>query len=157
MQRLFAYIAILAFGMPSVLIAFIGGEVWPWLDYRMYAETKLTPAVDWLALIGKTDNDAPFPLDDERYITPFAPSELLRALYTLDVLGETETARRALQSLLTAYEQDRLAGEHNGPRLVSLEVYRIRWYTRPSTSYQLDTIPDAQTFLYAVDLPKATP
>ncbi len=158
-QRIAAHIAILAFGVPSVFIALMGGEAWPFLDYRMYAEAKLTPDVDWLALVGKTAHGAPFPLDDERYIVPFAYSELLRSLYALDILGETDTtpARRALQGLLTAYERNRLAGEHNGPRLIALEVYRIRWHTRPPTAYDVYASPDSQAFLYAVGLPKASP
>lgn len=157
MQRLSAYIAILAFGMPSVLIALMGGEVWPFLDYRMYAEAKFTPEVDWLALVGRTGNGAPFPLDEEPYIVPFARSELLRALYALDVFGETDAApaRRALRGLLAAYEQNRLAGEHNGPPLVSLEVYRVRWRARPGASY--DAVPDSQDLLQAVDLTEAAP
>lgn len=156
-QRLCAYAAILAFGVPSVLIALTGGEVWPFLDYRMYAETKLTPEVDWLALVGRTNNGAPFPLDDERYIVPFAHSELLRALYALDILGETDAApaRRALRGLLAAYERDRLSGEHHGPRLVSLEVYRVRWHARPGVSHHM--IPDTQQLLHAVNLPGTAP
>ncbi len=152
-QRFFAYLAILAFGMPSVLIALTGGEMWPFLDYRMYAEAKFTPDVDWLALVGRTDNGAPFPLDDERYIAPFAPSELLRALYTLDVLNATDKAQRALQGLIATYDRNRLAGEHNGPHLVSLEVYRLRWHSRSGTPYQVHALPDIQEFLYAVSLP----
>ncbi len=159
MQRIRAYAAILAFGVPSVLMALMGCEVWPFLDYRMYAEVKLTPEVDWLALVGRTSNGASFPLNNEAYIVPFARSELLRALYTLDIFGETDAAptRRALQGLLAAYDRNRLAGEHNGPRLVSLEVYRVRWHARPDASYDVDAAPDSQEFLQAVDLPKAAP
>jgi hypothetical protein len=80
MQRISAYAAILAFGVHSVLMALLGNEIWPFLDYRMYTEAKFMPESDWLALVGRTDNGAPFPLDDEQYIVPFAPSELLRAL-----------------------------------------------------------------------------
>jgi hypothetical protein len=156
-QRISAYAAILAFGVPSVLIAILGGEAWPFLDYRMYAEAKFTPEVDWLTLVGRTDNGASFPLDDERYIVPFASSELLRALYALDIFGETDMtpARRALQGLLAAYEQNRLAGEHHGPRLLSLEVYRVHWHARPGAFYA--AVPDSQEFLQAVDLPEAVP
>lgn len=154
MQRATAYLAMLAFGVPSVLIALIGGEVWPFLDYRMYADAKLTSEVEWLALVGRTANDAVFTLDDEQYITPFAPSELLRSLYNLDILGETDTApaRRALQGLLAAYERGRLAGEHNGPRLVALEVYRLQWHAHlrePSGNRP----PDTQTLIQTVRLP----
>jgi len=153
-QRLAAYAAILAFGLPSALVALLGGEVWPFLDYRMYAEAKRTPEVDWLALLGRTGDGAAFPLDDESYITPFAYSELLRAL---EALGEGETAavRRALRGLLAAYEQNRLAGEHDGPRLAALEVYRVRWQARPGGAD--DAIPDFQELLLTVDLTAATP
>lgn len=157
-QRAAAYLAILAFGVPSALIALSGGEVWPFLDYRMYADAKPTAEVDWLALVGRTDNDAAFPLHDEQYITPFALSELLRALYNLDILGETDAtpARQALQGLLAAYDRGRLAGEHNGPRFVSLEVYRMQWNARPrpagSGPYS-ETEPDTQELIQKVRTP----
>lgn len=152
-QRAAAYLAILAFGVPSVLIALMGGEIWPFLDYRMYADAKPTSEVEWLALVGRTANDAAFPLDDEPYITPFALSELLRALYNLDILGETDAtpARRALRGLLAAYDRSRLAGEHNGPRLVALEVYHVQWNAPPNPSSNRE--PDAQILLQAVYLP----
>ena len=101
-QRWAAYAAMLAFGLPSVLVALVGGEAWPFLDYRMYAESKPTAEVDWLELVGRTPDGTALRLDDEAYIVPFAYSELLRALYTLDVLGEVDPApaRRALAGLL---------------------------------------------------------
>jgi hypothetical protein len=154
-QRASAYLALLAFGLPSVFVALVGGEVWPFLDYRMYAEAKPTPEVDWLDLVGRTETGRAFPLHDERYIVPFAFSELLRALYSLDVLGEVQAApaRRALVGLLVAYEEGRQVGEHDGPRLVSLEVYRVRWTARPGASNYAS--PDSRTLLQVVSLPKA--
>ena len=97
-QRLAAYVAMLAFGLPSLLIALVGGEAWPFLDYRMYADSKPTPEVDWLELVGRAPDGNAVRLDDEGYIVPFAYSELLRSLYSLDVLGELDPtpARRAL-------------------------------------------------------------
>ena len=163
-QRLAAYAAILAFGLPSALVAVLGGEAWPFLDYRMYAEAKRTPEVDWLALFGRTADGVAFPLDDESYITPFAYSELLRALENLALESlaleslknrDATAVRRALQGLFAAYEQNRLASEHDGPRLAALEVYRVRWRARPGGAK--DAIPDSQDLLLAVDLPAATP
>ena len=86
-QRLAAYLAMLAFGLPSVMIALLGGQAWPFLDYRMYAEAKRSPEVDWLQLVGRTEDGREFHLDHEQYIVPFTPSELLRALEALDVYG----------------------------------------------------------------------
>ena len=157
-QRLVAYAAILMFGLPSLLVALLGGEAWPFLDYRMYAEAKFVPEVDWLALRGRTDDGGTFSLDDESYIAPFAYSELLRALYTLDVLNEGSAAapaRRALRGLLAAYEQNRLAGEHDGPRLAALEVYRVRWRAHAGGAY--DAMPDSHRLLQTVTLTAATP
>ena len=152
-QYLCAYVAMLVFGLPSVLLALVGGEFWPFLDYRMYAEAKLSPEVDWLALVGRTEDGEAFSLDDVRYIVPFGPTEVLRALYSLDVLGDHDPtpARRALRGLLLAYEERRQAGKHNGPRLRILEVYRLRW------TPQLDTTPGlstTRTLLLAVPLPQ---
>ncbi|MGQ4807534.1 hypothetical protein NKDENANG_00886 [Candidatus Entotheonellaceae bacterium PAL068K] len=154
-QRLSAYLAMVAFGLPSVMIALVGGEAWPFLDYRMYAEPKLSPEVDWLDLVGRTEDGAVWSLNDERYIVPFGLSEVRLALYSLDVFGEVDPApaRHALEGLLVAYEAQRRAGEHDGPRLLSLEVHRVRWTARPGADNYAR--PDSRTLLQSVLLPKA--
>ena len=152
-QRLAAYLAMLAFGLPSVMIALLGGQAWPFLDYRMYAEAKRSPEVDWLQLVGRTEDGREFHLDHEQYIVPFTPSELLRALEALDVYGEVDptAARRALTGLLVAYEAQRRGGEHDGPRLMALEVHRVRWQPRPGAANY--SAPDARTLLQSVAWP----
>ena len=147
----------LAFGLPSVLVAVGGGEVWPFLDYRMYAESKPTSEVDWLELVGRTPEGTTLRLDNEAYIVPFAYSELLRSLYSLDVLGEVDPApaRRALTGLLEAYETQRRFDGHDGPRLNRIEVYRVRWTAQPSAA-NFDN-PDSRTLLLSVSLPAPTP
>ena len=153
-QKIAAYVAILAFGAPSVIIALLGGEVWPFLDYRMYAAAKLTPEVDWLALVGRTADGRIVPLDDEQYIVPFTYSELLRALDALDISSDIDPspARRALIGLLAAYETQRRAGEHDGPPLKALEAYRVGWLARPGADNYAE--PAWRTFLQSVSLPE---
>lgn len=146
----------LVFGLPSVLVALVGGEAWPFLDYRMYADSKPTPEIDWLELVGRSPGGTTLRLDNEAYIVPFAYSELLRSLYVLDVLGEVDPtpARRALAGLLDAYETQRRLGEHAGPPLDRIEVYRVRWTAQPGAA-NFNT-PDSRTLLQAVSLPAAT-
>ena len=152
-QRLAAYVAMLAFGLPSVLVALVGGEAWPFLDYRMYADSKPTLEVDWLELVGRTLDGTVLRLDKEAYIVPFAYSELLRSLYSLDVLGELDPtpARRALTGLLDAYETQRRLGEHDGPPLDRIELYRVRWTAQPGAANFNE--PDSRTLLQSVSLP----
>ena len=152
-HRLAAYVAMLAFGLPSVLVALAGGEVWPFLDYRMYADSKPTADVDWLELVGRTPDGTGVRMDNEAYIVPFAYSELLRSLYALDVLGESDPtpARRALAGLLNAYETQRRLGEHDGPPLARVEVNRVRWSAQPGAA-NYDS-PDSRTLLQSVSLP----
>ena len=151
-QRLAAYVAMLAFGLPSVWVALAGGEAWPFLDYRMYADSKPTAEVDWLELVGHTPDGVALRLDNEAYIVPFAYSELLRSLYALDVPGESDPApaRRAMVGLLDAYETQRRLGEHDGPPLGRIEVYRVRWTAQPSAA-NYDS-PDSRTLLQTVSL-----
>ena len=154
-QLLAAYAAMLLFGLPSVVIAVAGGEVWPFLDYRMYADSKPAAGVDWLELVGRTTDGTALRLNDEALIVPFAYSELLRSLYSLDVLGEVDPipARRALVGLLGAYETRRRLGEHDGPLLESVEVYRLRWVPKPGAANFNQ--PASRTLLQSVDLPAA--
>lgn len=156
-QRFAAYAAMLAFGLPSVAIAVAGGEVWPFLDYRMYADSKPTAEVDWLELVGRTPDGTTLRLNNEAYIVPFAYSELLRSLYSLDVLGEVDPApaRRALAGLLSAYETRRRLGMHDGPPLDRVEVYRLRWAAQPGAA-NFDE-PGSRTLLQSVALPATIP
>ncbi len=143
----------LAFGLPSLLVALAGGEAWPFLDYRMYADSKPTAEVDWLEVVGRGADGAVLRLDHEAYIVPFAYSELLRSLDALDVLGEVDPtlARRALAGLLGAYETQRHLGAHGGPPLDRIEVYRVRWTAQPGAA-NFDK-PDSRTRLQVVTLP----
>ena len=152
-QRLAAYAAMLVFGVPSVVIAVVGGEAWPFLDYRMYADSKPTAEVDWLELVGRTPEGTALRLDNEAFIVPFSYSELLRSLYSLDVLSEVDPApaRRALTGLLAAYETQRRLGEHNGPPLGRVEVYRLRWAGQPAAANFNN--PASRTLLQSVALP----
>ena len=157
-QRLAAYAAMLAFGLPSVAIAVAGGEVWPFLDYRMYADSKPAAAVDWLELVGRTPDGTTLRLDNEAYIVPFAYSELLRSLYGFDVLGEVDptparpgTGRPAAG----AYETRRRLGMHDGPLLERVEVYRLRWTPQPGAANFNE--PDSRTLLQSVTMPAAIP
>lgn len=156
-QRLAAYLAMALLGLPSVYVALVGTELWPFLDYRMYAEAKYSPEVDWLEIVGTTETGNRFALDREIYTVPFAPSELLSALYALDVLGEVDPtpARQALRGLLVAYERRRRASEHDGPRLRSLAVYRVRWMARPGAANY--ALPDSRDLLLSVTLPDLSP
>ena len=156
-QRLAAYAAMLVFGAPSVVIAVAGGEVWPFLDYRMYADSKPAAEVDWLELVGRTPDGTTLRLDDEAYIVPFVYSELLRSLYSLDVLGELDPApaRRALAGLLMAYESRLRLGFHDGPPLDRVEVYRLRWSPQPGAANFNE--PDSRTLLQSVAMPATLP
>lgn len=151
-QRLAAYAAMLVFGVPSVVIALVGGEVWPFLDYRMYADSKPTSEVDWLELVGRAADGTALRLDNEAYIVPFTYSELLRSLEHLGMQGEADPrpARRALVGLLKAYETQRRLGEHDGPVLDRVEVYRLRWTAQPGAANFHK--PDSRTLLESVAL-----
>ena len=155
LQRLVAYVAMLVFGVPSLLVALVGGEAWPFLDYRMYADSKPTAEVDWLELVGRTPEGTALRLDNEAYIVPFAYSELLRSLERLGVHGEPDSrpARLALAGLIGAYESQRRLGEHDGPLLDRVEVYRLTWTPQPGAANFVK--PESRTLLESVALSAA--
>jgi hypothetical protein len=155
-QRFTAYLAMLALGLPTVLIALVGGESWPFLDYRMYAEAKLTPDIDWLEVKGRTTAGEEISLHHESYLTPFDPADFLMALYSLDILGETDPApaRRALREVFNIYEARRREREHNGPALTALTVYRVRWSAPPGVATRPS--PDERYPLLSVWAPSPT-
>ncbi len=86
-----------------------------------------------------------FRLDAPAMIAPFDRLRLRTALKRLP----PDARPAALSAVLTRYEQARQAGEHDGPPLSALRLYRDTWYNF-GTDFVPDTPPDSHRLLLEV-------
>ena len=86
-----------------------------------------------------------FRLDAPAMIAPFDRLRLRTALKRLP----PDARPAALSDVLTRYEQARQAGEHDGPPLSALRLYRDTWYNF-GTDFVPDTPPDSHRLLLEV-------
>jgi hypothetical protein len=109
-------------------------EHWPFSNYPMYSRLKRSSSLTAHLLYGVTDDaarsESAFMLT--RYTTPFERGRLNTALGDLDSAADRDQRlTAALGDLLARYETRRRAGDHTGPPLRSLRLYRVTWALQP--------------------------
>ena len=109
-------------------------EHWPFSPYRMFSSVKREHSISAKRLIGVTDGDPPreITLQDPQYIQPLSSLGLSTSLNRKpnDVTYE-QYYTEALRHVLDRYEALRIAGEHDGPRLRGIRLYKYHWKLDP--------------------------
>jgi len=122
-----ATIAVLLVGACFDIVT--GTEHWPFSPYAMFSEIKLSRTATKLALIGiAEDQGSEIPLAGAWAASPMGAARLADALQL--ILAGTRGQERTeliVKELLARYERRRLAGQHAGPRLALLRLYRLEW------------------------------
>jgi hypothetical protein len=111
----------------------LDSEHWPFCSYPMYSRLEDDPTVESQRLVGlHAETGEEIWLHGRQYIDPFDRSRLAEA-FELIGSGDDAQARwdRALQDLLQRYEERRLAGLHDGPKLRGMRVYHTRHALHP--------------------------
>jgi len=124
-------------------------EHWPFSQYPMFSGVWRSPTFTWLRLFGVTASGDEFPLDANRYITPFDQSRLPKALR--QVIQDPARAPRlheALYGILSRYEKLAREGRHDGPALAALRLYELEW-TIDAQARNVDR-PDRRRFIAEV-------
>lgn len=112
----------------SVLSFATGLEIWPFTPYRMYATVRTEHTVGTIRLYGViARSETEFSLWDTRYT---APAGAVIDQYSADLTA----AGPALQAALDRYEELRLAGQHDGPPLRGMRLYRVGWDLQADTA-----------------------
>jgi len=89
-------------------------------------------------------------------IEPFDQCRLATALArTYNNPSRRALTDAMLSDVLTRYEQRREAGEHDGPRIIAVRLYRMRWRLDPEAR-NVDT-PDERQPLRAVSISSRPP
>jgi phage shock protein A len=109
---------------------------WPFSNYPMYSWVQRDYLLSAPQLFGvrKGEPNDEMPLRGD-YIRPFDNSRLRwsfdRLMSEDDPEKRQEMLNEALRDCLTRYEKARLAGDHDGPPLQGIRLYRLQWRLHP--------------------------
>ncbi|HKW94492.1 MAG TPA: hypothetical protein VJX92_21590 [Methylomirabilota bacterium] len=125
-------------------------EDWPFSNYPMYASQQ-TEHYSWIRVYGVAETGE-FALAPERQLRPW---DFVRINYSfagtvLSQPDQSTSGRRALESLYRLYEAGRRAGEHNGPPLRALRVYREQWRIEPELANK--ATPEERQLIYELNI-----
>ena len=121
-------------------------EDWPFSNYPMYAGRQ-GDRIAWLRVYGVTPSGE-VALIPERHLRPLDTARLNYA-FSREILAREDqpaAAERALRSLHALYERSRHAGEHDGPVVHGLRLYREGWRILPSLANR--STPDERRLLH---------
>ncbi len=113
-------------------------EDWPFSYYYMYARVEKKTRLDLLSLFGlvrEPGKRALVRITDRKYVPPLAEARLRVILMAAYRGGETPeniaNAKQVLADYLRLYEARRIAGLHDGPRMIEVHLFRLAWKLKP--------------------------
>jgi hypothetical protein len=133
-REIMVYILIFVIAGGSLFDIASSGEHWPFSRYPMFTSIRREYSLTQYKLFGVTKNVPPTEMNllEPQYIQPLTmlhlsaifkkkPDNLSYEKYIVDILTR----------ILERYELLRLAGEHNGPELRGIRLYKYIWRLDP--------------------------
>lgn len=130
--------------MGSLLSLILDKEYWPFSPYPMFSGVKgdASYVSTTLQLYGVTQEEPHdeiiIPMEG-KYIQPFHGAVFMTALKRMESEHNPKRSSRLLNKglldTLERYEKHRLAGDHNGPPLQGLRLYRVKGYRDAGSGY----------------------
>ena len=130
-------------------------EHWPFTNYPIWARVTRDCHVREVMPFGVTVEPAPreFDLRDPKYFAPMPA--IYQRLNFQRAAGRPGLRDPMLADYLRRYEQLRLAGRHDGPKLKGIRLYEWLWTMNADASNARS--PDRQTLLYEFPAPQTRP
>ena len=116
-------------------------EYWPFSQYPMFSNLrgKSQRSLSRLYGITKDNPNNEVPLFPKKHLQPFDESQIKTALGKIHKRKNSETLlNAALKDCLRRYEALREAGDHKGPPLEGIRLYRLRWQLDDERTFQPD-------------------
>jgi hypothetical protein len=132
-RLVFAHVVIGTLILGSYCAIVLDEEYWPFSPYPMYSSILDDKMYSGMRLYGVTQGEPhrEILLRDSDYVRPFHPFVLEAAWEQMHLKENRKERRRALNEALLdslrRYEELRMAGRHDGPRLKGMRLYRERW------------------------------
>lgn len=111
--------------LPTLYCTSTEDRLWPFAPFDMYSKT-LTTVCSQYYLEGEASDGRRIPLTSGRYLHPFGNRPLIFKIFPPLLKRPAELDRRLLL-LARHYEERRLRGEHRGPALIAMRLYRVSW------------------------------
>ncbi len=143
---IYGLLAVIACG--SALSILRGREYWPFSSYPMYSYPAAGNQLTEYRLYGVTRQGREFPLDKYSFTQPFDNARVNFAFESLQKHGGKEATQQGLADFLRRYEAARALGQHNGPPLEEIRVYKVSWTLDPLARNVNQ--PDSKKLLSAV-------
>jgi hypothetical protein len=128
----------------AVILFIVGGstydivrdeEHWPFSQYPMFNRVNTSKQLAWLRLYGVTAAGDELALVRYQDVYPFDQSRLSKALGSIRMRPDPDAALwSALADCLERYERRREQGLLDGPPLVALRLYDVRWHLDPQAA-----------------------
>jgi hypothetical protein len=132
----------------SILCIATDTERWPFSRYAMYSQPLQADTLDQLRIFGVTSDGTEIPFVQRQRVAPFDRLSLRLAVTDLFDDGGITQLDEALRDCLKRYESRRRAGEHAGPFLGAIRVYRTHWTVDPHVRNR--DAPDARELVREV-------
>lgn len=135
-RELLVYAVIFVIIVGSVYDILTQREHWPFSPYSMFSTVRREYSLSWFRLYGLTEIDSSreIPLIESEYIQPLGD---IHVQITMSKKRKPYNAsyeqylEEALHHILARYEVLRIAGDHNGPQLRGIRLYRYEWKLDP--------------------------
>lgn len=135
MRRVFINLILVGFIAGSVYDIVMDQEHWPFSQYPMFSVTWTSPSFSWHRVFGVTSDGREFPLDANRFVTPFDQSRLPKAFRHMLARPTAEAdTRAALTDVMARYEILRLDARHDGPPVAAMRLYEVEWTIDPQAA-----------------------
>ena len=150
MRRAFVNVVLIGFLAGSAYDIVTDQEHWPFSQYPMFSVTWSSPSFTWQRVFGVTADGSEFPLDANRFVSPFDLSRLPKAFRQIAAQpGSDVRLRSALSDVKARYETLRRESRHDGPPVVAMRLYEMHW----TIDWQADNVdhPDRKQLLAEVN------
>jgi len=135
MRRAFINLVLVAFIAGSAYDIVMDEEHWPFSQYPMFSVTWASPSFAWHRVYGVTADGREFPLDANRFVSPFDQSRLPKAFRQIvDKPDAPARLQTGLRDVMTRYETLRREARHEGPPVVKMRLYELRWTIDPQAA-----------------------
>jgi hypothetical protein len=110
----------------------IDHEHWPFCSYPMYSWLERERSVSAHRLAGILADGEETPIQANEYTYPLDQARFSDALWRIEREPDAKAREQSLlEDMLQRYERRRRAGDHSGPAIVGLRLYRTKHELRP--------------------------
>lgn len=137
---------ILLIAIPTLYCTVTEAKMWPFAPFDMYSQT-LTPECSQYYLEGEARDGRRISLTSGGYLHPFSNRALIFKIFP-PLLRRPAQLDERLRLLARHYEERRQRGQHRGPQLTAMRLYRVTWRLAPNAA-NLD-FPEEESLLREV-------